>query len=126
MAVSLVAAYLLSRKLQHQISHPILALAETARAVSERQDYSVRAPEVGRDELGLLTEAFNHMLGQIERRTRRLKESEGRNRAVIESALDAIVAMNHEGLIVGLNPAAERMFGHRSAERHGTGIGGRA
>jgi PAS domain S-box-containing protein len=116
MAVSLVAAYLVSRQLQHQISRPILALAETARAVSERHDYSVRAPEVGRDELGLLTDAFNHMLGQVDAKSEALKESEGRNRAVIESALDAIVAMNHDGLIVGFNPAAERMFGHRSAD----------
>ena len=116
MTLSLVAAYLVSRKLQHQISRPILALAETARAVSERHDYSVRAPEVGRDELGLLTDAFNHMLGQVDAKSEALKESEGRNRAVVESALDAIVAMNHEGLIVGFNPAAERMFGHRSAD----------
>jgi PAS domain S-box-containing protein len=116
MAASLVAAYLVSRKLQHQISRPILALAETARAVSERHDYSVRAPELGRDEVGLLTDAFNHMLGQVDAKSEALKESEGRNRAVIESALDAIVAMNDEGLIVGFNPAAERMFGHRSAD----------
>ena len=121
-AVSLVAAYLMSRKLQHQISRPILALAETARAVSERHDYSVRAPEVGRDELGLLTDAFNHMLGQVDAKSEALKESEGRNRAVIESALDAIVAMNHEGLIVGFNPAAERMFGHRSADVMGRAL----
>jgi PAS domain S-box-containing protein len=116
MAMSLLAAYLVSRKLQHQISRPILALAETARAVSERHDYSVRAPELGRDELGLLTGAFNHMLAEVDAKSEALKESEGRNRAVIESALDAIVSMNHEGLIVGFNPAAERMFGHRSAD----------
>ena len=56
------------------------------------------------------------MLGQVDAKSEALKESEGRNRAVVESALDAIVAMNHEGLIVGFNPAAERMFGHRSAD----------
>jgi len=30
---------------QKRISHPILALAETSRIVSERQDYSVRSPK---------------------------------------------------------------------------------
>jgi signal transduction histidine kinase/ActR/RegA family two-component response regulator len=63
---SSLVAYTLSRKLQQQISRPILALAETARAVSDRQDYSVRAVKLDEDELGLLTDAFNHMLGQIE------------------------------------------------------------
>jgi signal transduction histidine kinase len=66
MAVALLAAYLLSRVLQGTISQPILALAETAKAVSTRQDYSVRAPKLGEDELGVLTDAFNQMLGRIQ------------------------------------------------------------
>jgi len=65
-AVSSLVAYTLSRKLQQQISRPILALAETARAVSDRQDYAVRAVKIDEDELGLLTDAFNHMLEQIQ------------------------------------------------------------
>ena len=65
MAVALLAAYFLSRILQRAISQPILALAETARAVSTREDYSVRAPKLGADELGALTDSFNQMLGRI-------------------------------------------------------------
>jgi PAS domain S-box-containing protein len=65
MAVVLLVAYLLSRALQKQISEPILALTGTARAISERRDYSVRAPKLGEDELGLLTDAFNQLLVQI-------------------------------------------------------------
>lgn len=64
--VSFMVAYVLSRSLQRSISKPILALAETARAISDRQDYSVRATKLGRDELGLLTDAFNQMLSQIQ------------------------------------------------------------
>src|SRR6266566_1637491 len=58
--------YLLSATLQGTISRPILALAETAKSVSDRSDYSVRAPKLGGDELGLLTDAFNQMLSRIE------------------------------------------------------------
>ena len=72
LAVSFLVAYLLSRVLQQQISQPILALAETAKAVSDRRDYSVRAKRLGKDELGLLTDAFNHMLGQIHAQVGRL------------------------------------------------------
>src|SRR3989475_9973413 len=85
MAVALVAAYLLSRVLQGTISQPILALAETAKAVSTRQDYSVRASKLGADELGVLTDAFNQMLGRIEDQNRALRESkEGLEQRVAE------------------------------------------
>ena len=65
MAVVLLIAYLLSRALQRQISEPILALTGTARAISDHQDFSVRAVKRGNDELGLLTDAFNQLLTQI-------------------------------------------------------------
>jgi len=74
-AGSFLVAYTMSRKLQQQISRPILALAETAKAVSDRRDYSVRALKFGEDELGLLTEAFNHMLEQIEEQNLALRKA---------------------------------------------------
>ncbi len=45
-AASLFLAYVLSRILQREVSQPILALAGTAQAISERRDYSVRALKV--------------------------------------------------------------------------------
>jgi len=65
MGLSSVVAYLIASRAQRQISRPILALAETARAVSEKHDYSVRAPPAKENELALLTHAFNHMLTRI-------------------------------------------------------------
>ncbi len=66
MVISFLLAYLLSRILQKGISAPILSLAETAKIVSDRKDYSVRASPQGKDELGALTDAFNQMLTQIQ------------------------------------------------------------
>jgi signal transduction histidine kinase len=65
---SLMAAYLISSRLQRIISLPILHLADVARLVSEKKEYTVRAESAGRDEVGLLTQAFNGMLGQIQQR----------------------------------------------------------
>jgi len=107
MAVALLAAYLLSRTLQETIAQPILTLADTARAVSTHQDYAVRAPQGGADELGALTDAFNQMLSRIEEQNRELKgyatgleqrvgerthELEERNEALRRNAAELVVA----------------------------------
>jgi len=73
-ASSILVAYLLSRMLQRQISLPILALAETARVISDHHDFSVRAAKISDDELGLLTDAFNQMLTQIEAQDMAIKK----------------------------------------------------
>jgi len=41
-----------------------------------------------------------------------IRESEERLRAVLESALDCIITMDHEGRIIEFNPAAEKTFGY--------------
>lgn len=79
--VAFFVAYLLSRLTQQQISRPIQVLAQTARAVSERRDYSVRATKLGSDELGSLTDAFNQMLAQIQDRDQERKEAADRLQA---------------------------------------------
>src|SRR3989442_8115949 len=117
--VSFLVAYPLSRVLQQQISQPILALAETARAISDRRDYSVRATKLGQDEVGLLTDAFNHMLTQIHEQTRALRESEERVRGILNSALSAVVVIDAAGRILDWNPRAENMFGWTRAEAVG-------
>jgi signal transduction histidine kinase len=65
-ALSFLLAYVLSKVLQKGISKPILALAETAKAISNDRNYSVRVPKAGKDEIGTLTDAFNQMLIEIE------------------------------------------------------------
>jgi HAMP domain-containing protein len=70
-----IVALMLSSALQRLISGPILDLTGTARAVSERRDYSLRATKRTADELGELVDAFNNMLDQIQRRDTELQHS---------------------------------------------------
>ncbi len=73
LAASLLAL-LVGTILQRFISRPIQHLADIAREVSEHSNYSVRAEKESDDELGVLVEAFNRMLEQVENRDRHLEE----------------------------------------------------
>ena len=45
-----------------------------------------------------------------------LRASESRVRAMLDSALDAVVTMDHRGRVLEWNPAAERTFGYAKAD----------
>ena len=72
---SCLVVFILSFRFQRVISDPILRLARTARAVSIEKNYSVRAMKNSGDELGLLIEAFNEMLTQIQERDAALQKA---------------------------------------------------
>jgi PAS domain S-box-containing protein len=86
LAASFVIAFAISTVLQNRISKPILELADTARLISEKKDYSVRARISGKDELGQLAGSFNEMLAQIHERDLALSEQEERLRLALLSA----------------------------------------
>jgi signal transduction histidine kinase len=66
LGASLLLAFFLSSQFLRFITDPILRLAGTARTIADDNDYSVRANKVCGDEVGVLTDAFNQMLAQIQ------------------------------------------------------------
>src|SRR5438477_5730817 len=66
LVASLLVAFVLSSQFLRFITDPILRLAGTARTIADDNDYSVRANKVCGDEVGVLTDAFNQMLAQIQ------------------------------------------------------------
>lgn len=53
---------------------------------------------------------------------RALQESEARMRAIFDTAVDAIITIDEQGIIERFNPAAERLFGYREAEVSGKNV----
>lgn len=76
--LSLLASVLLSRRLQNTITKPFNLLVQTVQEITKKNDYSIRAPKTSDDELGILTNAFNNMLDEVETRNKELKKSEQR------------------------------------------------
>ena len=74
-ALALLTAYAVARGLVPYVTRPVLRLAETARAVSDRQDYGVRADVGSPDEIGVLAGALNEMLYGIQSREAALRKA---------------------------------------------------
>jgi len=67
-AVALAVAFLLASGMQRLISEPLARLGAVMKAVTSRNDYSLRAPSATGDEMGRLIDGFNAMLDQIQSR----------------------------------------------------------
>lgn len=68
---------------------------------------------------------FTGMLHDLTKRARlegQLGASEARWRAIVDSAVDAIVVIDAHGTVEEFNPAAERLFGYRAAEVCGRNV----
>ena len=87
-------AYLVSSRLQRIISGPILSLADVAKVVSEKKDYSTRALSHSNDEVGLLIAAFNEMLEQIQQRDLVLIETNEQLEARVRERTSKLTEVN--------------------------------
>jgi PAS domain S-box-containing protein len=76
-----------------------------------RRDFAGRA----RAERALL-DANDQLEARIQHRTADLALSHERMRAIVNTALDGIVTMDHEGRLTEFNPAAEEIFGRRRSD----------
>jgi len=84
---SLLISFLISIRLQKTIAAPIVELAALSRSVSKEKNYRVRARKYGNDEIGLLVDAFNEMLHQIERQNASIVQA---GKSAEESAREAL------------------------------------
>ncbi len=135
LAASLLLAFVLSSQFLHFITNPILRLAGAARSVADHKDYSVRAEKVCADEVGVLTDAFNQMLAQIQSQDtalqgaqhklqeqvnalereigerERAEAAHARLTAILEATPDIVINANPNGSAFYLNHAGRRILG---------------
>ncbi|MBI3131090.1 MAG: response regulator [Acidobacteria bacterium] len=111
-------------RFQKPITDPILQLATVAKRISQANaDYGERAVKTTEDEIGILVEAFNAMLSQIQardanlerrvnERTAELRASEQRLQHILEvSPVPMVMSRVVTGEIVLANREVESLFG---------------
>ncbi|MGZ4955236.1 MAG: response regulator [Methylobacter sp.] len=74
--IALLVALTLSLRLQRIISGPIIRIAKFINRVTESKTYTVQAKKETDDELGILVEAFNRMLMQLDMSLQKRDEAE--------------------------------------------------
>jgi PAS domain S-box-containing protein len=136
MILCFLFAYFLSKRLQKGISAPIISLAHTTRKVSQNHDYSIRAIRQTEDEIGLLTDAINDMLQQIEiqnheiqlsrevaqqhameleikvnERTIQYKKQKDFAEVILDASLVLIIVFDTDTKIMAFNKKCEEEFG---------------
>jgi PAS domain S-box-containing protein len=135
LAASLLFAFVLSSQFQRFITNPILRLTGTAQTIADHKDYSVRANKVCGDEVGVLTDAFNQMLAQIQSQDsalhgaqcelqeqvnalqreigerERAEAAHARLTAILEATPDIVISADPNGTAFYLNHAGRQILG---------------
>jgi signal transduction histidine kinase/CheY-like chemotaxis protein len=107
---SLLVAMLMSSWLQAAIIKPVLALTEAVDQVIRRRDFSMRVPKTTEDEVGVLVDAFNGMLGEVGERAKALEASNSKMQHEVEVRIEAEEAVRQ------LNNSLEERIRERTVE----------
>jgi signal transduction histidine kinase len=77
MAIGLAIAAAVYRRLQREVTRPLVQMTEVAHEVMATRDWALRAPATEYEDIAVLVDAFNGMLGECQARTRELEVEMG-------------------------------------------------
>jgi signal transduction histidine kinase/DNA-binding response OmpR family regulator len=107
---SLLVALVMSSWLQSAVTKPILALTTAVNQVIRKRDFSLRVEKTTEDEVGVLVDAFNDMLGEVGERANALQQSNTRLQQEVTVRVEAEEALRQ------LNNTLEERIGERTSE----------
>ncbi len=106
----LVISALLSFLLSRAMTTPIQALTRGALRVAEG-DFGHEIRVESQDEIGVLTDTFNTMSGQLQTTLMQVEQERTKLSTLFLHMTDGVVAFDQEGEVIHVNPAAEDMMG---------------
>jgi len=119
--VSILAA-LLAMVYMQRLLKPVKILTQTARriATSGNPDHTVEWHS--KDDLGLLTDAFNLMLERLHLAQNDLLDEKNKTENIIASIADPVIVTDEANNIVKINKALSSLMGRQESELHGANI----
>ena len=105
----LVISILLSFLLSKTMVTPIQRLTEGAMRLAER-DFSHKIEVLSQDEIGVLTDTFNDMAGQLQDTLGQVESERNKLDTLFLHMNDGVVAFSRDGAVIHSNPAAAQML----------------
>jgi len=122
---SYILVYFLLSKFQGIITRPVHHLADIAKQVATKKNYSIRAIKESDDELGFLIERFNEMLAKIEKGDQDLRDttvSKEYVENIFTTMSDSLVVITPKTKIQTVNRATCDLLGYKADELIGKEI----
>ncbi|HKC68756.1 MAG TPA: ATP-binding protein [Bacteroidia bacterium] len=101
----------ISRSMQNGLSEIISATNSFAKG-----NLQARAKVFSLDEIGTLAYSFNKMSAKLEQSILELEQAQNKFKGLLESAPDAIIIMDKDGIIKLVNAQAEKLFEYNRAD----------
>ncbi len=145
-AVALMLCLVVAAALASLVTAPLRRISNATQAVSSGQTLS-RLPVSRLEELSVLTQLFNDMVGRIEsdaakrqraeaelrehrdrleqlvqERTLELERSEQRTKGILENLADGVITIGTDGIVQGFSAAAAKIFGYQESEVVGQNV----
>ena len=108
----LLISILLSFLLSKTITTPIQRLTEGAMRVAEG-DFSNKIEVDSQDEIGVLTDTFNDMAGQLRDTLGQVENERNKLDTLFLHMTDGVVAFSRKGKLIHANPAVSRILGRK-------------
>jgi Amt family ammonium transporter len=106
---------------EHKVSTEVFDLLSAMNQQQQNSDYSSSVPVEPFTEVGQIAQEYNRVIHKVQQEIQQrdrafnaFKESEHRNGAILEAAMDCIIIINKRAQIITFNPAAEQCFGINS------------
>jgi PAS domain S-box-containing protein len=123
MIIGLIAAVLASTWLHRVVSRPMESMARVARQIVQQRDYSFRAHKQTDDEIGVVVDAFNSMLDEVQAHSRALETSEKLYRAIGESINYGVWVTDADGRAMYISDSFLKLVGLTMQEAMNDGWG---
>ncbi|MTI66491.1 MAG: HAMP domain-containing protein [Firmicutes bacterium] len=106
----LLVALILGFRYVRKVTDPIKELTIATKSISNG-NYGKRVYYNTDDELGILANNFNIMSQKLEENINEIQDRSTKNKAILTSMINGVIALDNNKRIMFINPAAEKIFG---------------